>query len=84
VRGPVAELPSLLRGVSGIESVFFPEVEDESPFRFWIESGGDEDVRPGVARSLVEAGFELYGIRSESMSLEEVFLKLTTEEEEVE
>lgn len=41
-----------------------------------------EDIRPQLARALVQKGIGLYELRSEAYSLEEIFLHLTTKEEE--
>jgi hypothetical protein len=48
--------------------------------RLTLASEGHEEVRHLISRKLIEAGFEVYGLQSEGMTLEEVFLKLTTEE----
>jgi hypothetical protein len=40
-------------------------------------------VRGKIAKKIVESGCDLLELRTMSMSLEEVFLQLTTKEEEV-
>ena len=40
------------------------------------------EIRHLLSRAVFESGADLYQIRAESMSLEEVFVKLTTDEEE--
>jgi ABC-2 type transport system ATP-binding protein len=47
-----------------------------------VEVSPEHDVRSQVAARIVQGGFELYELRSERMSLEEIFLQLTTEEAE--
>jgi hypothetical protein len=39
-----------------------------------------KDLRPLVARTIVEAGLDLLGMRTAGLSLEEIFLQLTREE----
>ena len=43
---------------------------------------GEEEIRPALAKTVIENGWALYEIKSEDMSLEDVFLHLTTKEEE--
>ena len=79
VSGPVETFNDLLDSLPGIQRITL-EKSTENRFKFSIESEGEE-IRHLVARKLVENGFDLYQIRSESMTLEEVFLTLTTEED---
>ncbi len=79
VSGPVETFNDLLGNVPGIQRITL-EKSTENRSKFSIESKGEE-IRHLVARKLVENGFNLYQIRSESMTLEEVFLTLTTEED---
>lgn len=48
-----------------------------------FESQPGEDMRPLVARSLVQAGYDLLQLRPVGMSLEEIFLQLTREEGDI-
>jgi hypothetical protein len=43
-----------------------------------IETEAGRDVRADVARALVHAGFDLLDLHPMGMSLEEIFLQLTT------
>jgi ABC-2 type transport system ATP-binding protein len=47
-------------------------------FELDIQPG--RDVRPDIARKIVEAGFDLLEMRAMGMSLEEIFLELTRDE----
>jgi ABC-2 type transport system ATP-binding protein len=47
-----------------------------------VRSGADAEVREAVASALVRAGFGLLEMSPVGMSLEDIFLKLTTEEPE--
>ena len=55
-----------------------------SPLAFEVESEADVDVRRELARAVVTRGWGLLELRPVRMSLEEVFLSLTTEERPVE
>ncbi len=61
--------------VKGVQSV---EPRSEGAVEFQFAPG--QDIRPQVARSVVEAGFELLEMRPLGMSLEEIFLELTRSE----
>jgi len=46
-----------------------------------VEGDKETEIRPALAKAIVEKGWELYELKPEGMSLEDVFLHLTTEEE---
>jgi len=48
-----------------------------------IETEKEKDLRAQIAKTIVESGFGLLELKSRAMSLEDVFLKLVTEEEGV-
>ncbi len=50
---------------------------------YTIDVEKDSDLRAQVARVIVENGFDLLEMRTKAMSLEDVFLRLVTEEEGV-
>jgi ABC-2 type transport system ATP-binding protein len=47
---------------------------------FEVENRKERSIRADLARSVVEAGWDLNELRAAAMSLEEVFLELTREE----
>ena len=75
VRGELDELPKVIGKIKGIQSV---EQKDESALEFQFSPG--QDIRPQVAKAVVNAGYELLEMRPLGMSLEEIFLELTTTE----
>lgn len=68
-------LPHSIASVKGVQSV---ESKGEGAVEFQFAPG--QDIRPQVARSVVEAGYELLEMRPLGMSLEEIFLELTSSE----
>ncbi len=58
------------------------DVEPESDGAYRVESRRDQDLREEVARVAVESGAGLLELSGVAVSLEEVFLRLTTEEKE--
>jgi len=49
--------------------------------RFEIVGPTDADIRPQIAAAVVEANCELLALGREDLSLEEIFLRLTEDDE---
>lgn len=79
--GPVENLTSLLREIPPVKNVITNPPEDRYQ-RVFVEVEKGEEVRHLVARKVVDAGFELYGLKAQSVTLEEVFVNLTADEKE--
>jgi len=77
VRRPTPELADRLLALAGVLAV---ERQENGAFR--VESRQDQDLREEVARVAVESGAGLLELAGVAVSLEEVFLRLTTEEKE--
>jgi ABC-2 type transport system ATP-binding protein len=71
-----SELMRLLQGVPGVSSARPGGREGEVE----VATAPGQDVRPAVARRVVEAGLDLLELRSAGISLEQIFLQLTREE----
>jgi len=77
VRRPGQALADRLLALDGVLGV---EAEADGAYR--VESRQDQDLREEVARVVVESGAGLLELAGVVVSLEEVFLRLTTEEKE--
>lgn len=82
VQGAGADLTQKLQALPGVAGV--STSNDAEGSRLTITANGDADVRRAVADAVVKSGAGLLELRRESLSLEEVFLKLTTVEQSVE
>lgn len=71
-----ADLIRLLEELPGVSAVRVGGREGEVE----VATAPGTDVRPLVARKVVEAGFDLLELRSAGISLEQIFLQLTREE----
>ena len=80
IQGPASEIKSKLKAVPGVIDVQAVESSDGRT-RFQIEGELRKDIRGDLARTVVQNGWGLYELQSASMSLEDIFLKLTTAEE---
>jgi ABC-2 type transport system ATP-binding protein len=78
-RGEGAALAELLRSVPGVKSVQpRPAEAGAAGSIFDVEAEGGRDLREAIARAVVQKGFGLLGLAQVGMSLEEIFLHLTT------
>jgi len=78
VRGDAGTAESALRGVPGVLAVRPPGQTGSGAFE--VEAAAGADVRAEVARAVVAKGLDLVGLTQAGMSLEEIFLHLTTTE----
>jgi ABC-2 type transport system ATP-binding protein len=78
VRGPAEEIAATARAIPDVTNVAV--VQAEPVARLAVECTVDSDVREELARRVVTAGWGLLQLRNVGMSLEEVFLQLTTSE----
>jgi len=72
VRGDSDELPGKIQKLKGVRDV---EAKPDGSVEFEFSAG--QDVRPQVAKAVVQAGFDLLEMRPVGLSLEEIFLELT-------
>jgi ABC-2 type transport system ATP-binding protein len=73
------DVPGALRAVAGVGAVA-ETVRHDRRTGYEIEAEPNRDIRRDVARAVVERGWGLLELRPTRMSLEEIFLQLTTEE----
>ncbi len=74
VRGDADGLSNRISRVKAVRAV---ETKPDGSVEFEFAAG--EDARPQVAKSVVQAGYELLEMRPVGLSLEEIFLELTRE-----
>lgn len=80
VKGTYDELQRAIRGLEGVRRLEFIQQKDGGRSIVEIETEAREEIRAQIARRLVESHLELYELHTVTMSLEEIFLKLTTQE----
>ena len=79
VEGPEAEVRERLSRVTGVSRVS-PSQAGNGRVAFAVQTVKGQDVRKELARAVVESGWGLLELRPVGLSLEEIFLKLTTTE----
>jgi gliding motility-associated transport system ATP-binding protein len=79
VEGPAAEIIEKFQRVGGVNWVE-PRDSRDGQVTLEVHSEKEKDVRAELARAVVESGWKLYELKTSGMSLEEIFLKLTTKD----
>jgi ABC-2 type transport system ATP-binding protein len=79
--GGTQDATELLSRVPGVREVRHADRHDEF-LGYEVEADANRDVRTDVAKAVVNAGFGLLELRPMRLSLEEIFLQLTTEDQE--
>ena len=79
IRGPTTQVAKALRGIKGVEDVTFTELT-RGAATYTVTSRQGHDLREELSRIVVEKGWGLLGLEGVTMTLEEIFLRLTTEE----
>jgi ABC-2 type transport system ATP-binding protein len=80
VEGPAPAIVSKLKSLPGIVDVRTIS-ESDGRARFQVDSDVRQDIRGEMARAIVTNGWGLLELHSSVMSLEDIFIKLTTAEE---
>ena len=79
IRGPEPEITRALQGIKGVISVACSSEGDRHTFT--VEARRGLDLRSTISRVVISNAWALLTIQLVSMSLEEIFLKLTASEE---
>jgi ABC-2 type transport system ATP-binding protein len=72
-----------LEAVPGVSRVIFKETRDRRSI-FEVEGRSDRAIRGDLARAIVESGWDLNELRTAAVSLEEIFLQLTSSDKQSE
>lgn len=83
VAGPEKEVLDAIRGVEGVRNVESMSSEEAGTIDLLVEVPNGEDVRTRIFRTCSAADYAILMMKSSDLSLEEIFLNLTTEEKEV-
>jgi ABC-2 type transport system ATP-binding protein len=72
-------LGQMLEAVQGVARVTASNMADGHT-QLTVETDGAADIRPALARTVLDSGTELFEMTQTTMTLEQVFLELTTDE----
>ena len=82
VRAEPESLHEALEQLEGVTQVEISAIEGSDHLSVVVESESGRDLRSTIASRVIGQGFDLYELRAVSLSLEDIFLQLTTEEHE--
>jgi ABC-2 type transport system ATP-binding protein len=66
--------------IDGVSEVKIEPAETPERLAVTVESRADGDIRSAIAKRIIGEGFDLYELRAIRLTLEDIFLQLTTEE----
>lgn len=75
LRGDAARAAETIGRLGGVQAV---SIQNENSLEFQYDT--QDDIRPAVARAVIEAKLDLLEMRAASLSLEEIFLQLTRDD----
>ena len=81
IGGPPREVTSVLRKIEGVVDVNHRHTADKEIYS--VKANEGLDLRDEISRAVVSNGWSLLSMQLTSMSLEDIFLRLTTEEEQI-
>lgn len=83
IGGPVTEVLPALRRIKGISRVTHRSLPQKELYTAHVEPGVESgtDIRDEISKAVISSGWRLLSLQTVGMSLEEIFLKLTTHEE---
>jgi ABC-2 type transport system ATP-binding protein len=74
-------LRNALNGIEGLRKIETQFRDATGRLAVTVESETGRDLRSALAAKVIHSGFELFELRAVNLSLEDIFLKLTTQEE---
>ena len=80
--GKTSEMVSVFRSNPSVQDVNFETLSD-GKIIFDVISKGGLEIRSELAKSIIDNGWSLYNLQAVSLSLEDIFLRLTTNDEEI-
>ena len=81
VKGEEEPLREAIDQVEGVTKIDLSALDSSEHLKVIVESEPGTDLRGKLAAAVIAKGLELFELRAVSLSLEDIFLQLTTEEE---
>lgn len=76
VCGPLREVLSMLKGLTGIKSAESTGENDSGTYTFIIEADANTDIRKALFSALAEHAWPMMGLEEMSASLEDIFISI--------
>lgn len=84
VAGPKDQVMSILSKLSGVKEILLQGIKEPDTVDILIEAEKDTDLRRPIFNALSQANYPILMMRSLDLTLEDIFLHVTTEEEHLE
>lgn len=84
VAGPKDQVMSMLNKLSGVKEILLQGIKEPDTVDILIEAEKDTDLRRPIFNALSQANYPILMMRSLDLTLEDIFLHVTTEEEHLE
>lgn len=79
-RAPEHDMREALAAIPGVGTINLLKAAQDGETEFVVETASDADVRPALARAILDRGWDLLELVAIQASLEDVFIDLVTEE----
>jgi ABC-2 type transport system ATP-binding protein len=76
-------LRAAIMQIDGVSDLKIEPAETPERLAVTVESRSDGDIRSAIAKRVIGEGFDLYELRAIRLTLEDIFLQLTTEEAQI-
>ncbi|MCI0338321.1 MAG: ABC transporter ATP-binding protein [Acidobacteria bacterium] len=83
VKGPLETIRNVLDSIEGVRNIELDTLDSADVVGATIESEEGTDLRAQIASKIVGRGLDLLELRAIKLSLEDIFMQLTTEEKPV-
>lgn len=83
ISGPKNSVENAIREIYGVKYVEAGAEKDRESISYVVESDKDIDVRKPLFFAMAKLGYPIVELKSMSMSLEDIFLQIVTQEKEV-
>jgi gliding motility-associated transport system ATP-binding protein len=80
VEGPAAEVAAAVRAIPGVEQVSEDRMPSDSATRLKVVSKQGEETRKAIVRTIAAQGWSLLEVSPITLTLEDLFVKLTAQE----
>lgn len=84
VAGPIEQVIKILSKLSGVKEILAQGVKEPNTIDIMVEAECDIDLRRPIFTTLSQANYPILMMRSLGLTLEDIFLHVTTEEDPVE
>ncbi|MCH5195470.1 MAG: ATP-binding cassette domain-containing protein [Oscillospiraceae bacterium] len=78
IEGPAKEVKSLLSSITGVQELYEGKAVEKNVTEYEILPKEDCDIRREIFKRMAERNYPILLMRSSELTLEEIFLKLTT------